>query len=597
MLLRNLFFFFFSIVVLAGCSVKEGEEKTRERPNVIVVITDDQGYGDLGCHGNPYIRTPHLDQFCNEAVSFTNFHVSTTCAPTRGALMTGRHTNRLNVYHTISGRSLLYEDEVILPQILGDNGYVCGMFGKWHLGDNYPFRPADRGFDDVVRHGGGGICQLPDYWGNDYFDDTYWHNGEMQQYEGYCTDVFFNEAIRFIEEHQKEPFFCYLSTNAPHGPLNVPVEYMELYREVKEVPERLKRFYGMITNIDDNFNRLQEHLERLGLTDNTILIFMTDNGTAGGHVVYDAGLRGHKGSEYEGGHRVPFMWRWPGGNIGGGLKVGQLTAHFDLLPTLVDLLDLDFEPAKPLDGVSLEPLLSGQTENWPNRVLYVDTQRRLNLVKYKQYSVMDNNWRLVNGKELYNVSDDLGQTRNLIDTYPEVSARLAEEYELWWQSILEEGVEDRYAYIKAGSPRENPVRICSHDMISPLPGFWHQYGAANASEGSGVWKVEIVEQGEYRISLRRFPRESGMGFNAQFPAAERAPRLHQSMPASNNVGFVTASLSMANFSKIAPIAAEAEEVSFHMKLPEGKFDMVAQLHDREGRCYPSYFVYIEKLDE
>jgi arylsulfatase A-like enzyme len=597
MSLRALNYLIISLSVLSGCSPKKDGDRGLERPNVIIVITDDQGYGDLGCHGNPYIRTPHLDQFSKEAVSFTNFHVSTTCAPTRGALMSGRHTNRLNVYHTISGRSLLYDDEMILPQIFGENGYVSGMFGKWHLGDNYPYRPGDRGFDEVVRHGGGGICQLPDFWGNDYFDDTYWHNGVPQAYEGYCTDVFFREALRFIEENKEEPFFCYLSTNAPHGPLNVPVKYTEMYREVEELPERQKRFYGMISNIDDNFQVLQEHLEKLGLTDNTILIFMTDNGTAAGHVVYDAGLRGNKGSEYEGGHRVPFMWRWPGGNIGGGHKVDQLTAHFDLLPTLVDLLDLDFEPAKALDGTSLVPLLSGQSENWPNRILYVDTQRGLNLVKYKQYSVMDSSWRLVNGNELYHVSEDLGQTRNLFDTYPDIVARLSEAYELWWNSILNEGVEDRYAYIKAGSPEENPVRICSHDMMSPLLGFWHQYGAANASEGSGIWKVEIVESGEYKISLRRFPRESGLGFNARFPAAEKPPQLQQSMPASNNVGFATASLSIADFNKTATIEEHADEVSFEMQLTRGKFDMIAQLHDREGKIYPSYFVYIEKKEK
>ena len=586
----------FPLAIVALFLLVSCQKQVQVKPNVIVVITDDQGYGDLACHGNPYILTPHLDQFCNEAVSFTNFHVSTTCAPTRGALMSGRHTNRLNVYHTIAGRSLLYEDEVILPQILKENGYTCGMFGKWHLGDNFPYRPEDRGFHEVVRHGGGGITQMPDYWGNDYFDDTYWHNGSPQAYEGYCTDVFFEEAMRFIEEQQEEPFFCYLSTNAPHGPLNVPVEYVELYREMDQVPERQKRFYGMITNIDDNFKRLEKHLDELGLKENTLLIFMTDNGTALGHTVYDGGLRGNKGSEYEGGHRVPFMWRWPGGSIGGGRKVGQLTAHFDLLPTLVDLLDLDFEPAKALDGISLEPLLSGRTENWPKRILYVDTQRGLDLVKYKNYSVMDKDWRLVNGDELYNVSEDLGQSRNLIDNYPEEATRLAGDYERWWQSILEEGVDERYAYIKAGYSEENPVRISSHDLRSPFMGFWHQYGAVEATEGSGIWKIEIVEEGDYSICLRRFPRESGWGINAHFPESPKPPELDRSMPASKNVGFIEASLHIANFRKESVFEEDAEEVDFSMHLSKGKYDMEAILKDKVGRKYPAYFVYIEKVN-
>jgi len=568
----------------------------QDQPNIIIVITDDQGYGDLGCHGNPHILTPNLDEFKNEAVSFSNFHVSTTCAPTRGALMTGRHTNRVNVFHTISGRSMLFEDEVILPQVLAQNGYTNGMFGKWHLGDNYPFRPEDRGFNEVVRHGGGGICQLPDYWGNDYFDDTYWHNGRMESYEGYCTDVFFSEALRFIEENKNKPFFCYLSTNAPHGPLNVPEEYIDMYRNNADVPERQKRFYGMISNIDDNFHLLTEKLNELNLTDNTILIFMTDNGTASGHTVFDAGLRGHKGSEYEGGHRVPLMIRWPDGQLGGGKEIDKLVAHYDLLPTFVDLLNLNFTPVKPLDGVSVRPLLEGDGIDWANRILYMDTQRLQNLVKEKNYTVMDKDWRLVNGKELYNVSEDLGQTNNLIDKHPEVAARLAEGYEHWWQSIMSEEPNERYAYIKAGTRYENPVRICSHDMLTArLGSAWHQYGAVNAVRGSGRWKVEIVESGTYLISLRRFPRESGLAINEEFEALDKPQRLERAMPASKNVGFEEAFLYIADFSDRGDIPANAGEVSFEMNLSEGKYDMEAQLIDSLGRVYPSYFVYIQKI--
>jgi len=568
----------------------------REKPNIIIVITDDQGYGDLGCNGNPHILTPNLDAFKNDAINFSNFHVSTTCAPTRGALMTGRHTNRLNVFHTISGRSLLFEDEVILPQVFEQNGYTCGMFGKWHLGDNYPFRPEDRGFHEVVRHGGGGICQLPDYWGNDYFDDTYWHNGEMESYEGYCTDVFFNEALKFIEDHKDKPFFCYLSTNAPHGPLNVPEEYIELYQNNAHVPENQKRFFGMISNIDDNFSLLTQKLDQLNLSDNTILVFMTDNGTASGHTVFNAGLRGYKGSEYEGGHRVPLMIRWPDGQLDGGKEIDQLVAHYDLLPTFVDLMSLSFTPGKSLDGTSIKPLFEGETEDWPNRILYMDTQRLMNLVKGRKYSVMDKDWRLVNGTELYNVNEDLGQTNNIIDKHPEVAARLAEGYESWWQSIMSEEPNERYAYIKAGTPYENPVRICSHDMLTGDPGHaWHQYGAARAVQGSGRWKVEIMESGKYNISLRRFPRESSLAINEEFAAQEKPKRLDQAMPDSRNVGFQEAFLYIADFSKRQKIEEGVEEVSFEMSLPGGKFDMEAQLIDKQGRIYPSYFVYIEKL--
>ena len=567
------------------------------KPNIVIVITDDQGYGDLGSRGNPIIKTPNLDKLHDEAIRLTNFHVSTTCAPSRGALMTGRHTNRLNVFHTISGRSLLFEDELLLPEVLADNGYVNGMFGKWHLGDNYPFRPGDRGFHEVVRHGGGGITQGPDYWGNDYFDDTYWHNGEMKSYEGYCTDVFFDEALRFIETNSDQPFFCYIATNAPHAPYNVPEEYLNIYKDVPDLPERFQRFYGMITNIDDNVKRLESKLSELGLRDNTIFIFMTDNGTAGGNQIFDGGLRGGKGSEYEGGHRVPFFLRWPDGDLGGGKDIDTLLAHYDVLPTFVDLLDLDFTARKPLDGMSFVPLLTQKNPTWPNRILYMDTQRLQNLIKYQKYTVMDQDWRLVNGNELYNVTEDLGQENNVIEQYPEVTQRLAAGYERWWQSFMDEGVSERYAYIKVGTEHENPSRISSHDMLTGKHGHaWHQYGAANASQATGRWKIEFVEDGEYRIFLRRFPRESGLAINAVFPAQDKQLELERTFPASTKDDFTQAYLYVANLSGSQKIGAGQAEVVFQQFIPAGKYDMEAQLIDQDGRVHPAYYVYIEKLD-
>ena len=573
-----------------------GRSDTTDLPNIIIVITDDQGKNDLGCLGNKFIKTPHLDDFYNESVRFTNFHVSTTCAPTRGALMTGRHTNRLNVFHTISGRSLLFEDERLLPQVLAENGYTNGMFGKWHLGDNYPFRPEDRGFHEVVRHGGGGITQGPDYWGNDYFDDTYWHNGQTEKYEGYCTNVFFTEALKFIEDNKDNPFFCYISTNAPHGPLNVPKEYLDMYTDVDDIEDRFKRFYGMITNIDDNFKVLQEKLDELGLTGNTILVFMTDNGTAGGNRVYDAGMRGSKGSEYEGGHRVPFFIRWPEGGLSGGKDINNLVAHYDILPTIVDLLGLDFTPVKPLDGISLKPLLKGKSENWPNRILYMDTQRAQNLVKYRRYSVMDDDWRLVNSTELYNMKNDLAQTDNVIDQYPEVASRLAEGYERWWQSFMDEGVNERYAYIKVGTPYENPSRISAHDMLTGMHGgSWHQYGAANASQAAGRWKIEFVEDGEYNIILRRFPRESGLGINDTFPGQEKTIELDRVMPEGKKSDFEKAFLYVAGIQESADIQQDQDEVTFTAFIPAGRYDLEARLIDKENKMHPAYYLYIEKL--
>lgn len=567
-----------------------------QRPNIVFVMTDDQGKNDLGCEGNPYVQTPHIDAFYKQAVRFTNYHVSTTSAPTRSSIMTGRHTNRLNVYHTISGRSLLYEDEVLLPQILAQNGYVNGMFGKWHLGDNYPFRPEDRGFHEVVRHGGGGIGQGPDYWDNDYFDDTYWHNGKIEPYRGYCTDIFFDNALQFIEDNKDRPFFCYIATNAPHGPLNVPKEYLDQYAKT-DVPDDIKRFYGMITNIDDNFARLEKKLSDLGLLENTILIFTTDNGTAGGNRVYDAGMRGGKGSVYEGGHRVPFYIRWPNGNITGGEDINTLVAHYDLLPTFVDLLGLDFNPVKPLDGVSLKPLLEGNASDWPNRVLYMDTQRELNLIKYKNYTVMDNRWRLVNGKELYDMNNDLAQKHNVIMEHPDVAEKLSLGYESWWNSIMSEGVAERYAYIKVGSDQENPVRISAHDQFNGSLSVWHQTHAITGGRATGLWKVEVLKGGRYKISLCRFPLESGLGINAVFPQAEPCVEIQGTRPASVKSDFMEASLYIGPIRKKLPIEANSSEVIFEGTIPEGKYDMIAELIDQTGKTYPAYYIYIEKLED
>ncbi len=586
----------FAILGLAALLQVCGNEVSQRRPNIVIIITDDQGHGDLASRGNPYVKTPHLDRLYEEAVRFSNYHVSTTCAPSRGALMTGRHPNRINVYHTITGRSLVYGDERMLPQVLAENGYVNGMFGKWHLGDNYPFRPEDRGFHEVVRHGGGGMYQGPDYWGNDYFDDTLWHNGEPEAYEGYCTDVFFEEAMSFIEDNKDNPFFAYISTNAPHAPLNLPEEYFDLYKDHPDLPESAERFYGMITNIDDNVKRLDEKLSELGLRENTIFIFTTDNGSAWGRRVYGGGLREGKGSVYEGGHRVPFFVRWPEGNLIGGRDDDRLVSHYDLLPTFVDLLGLDFTPVKPLDGVSFASLLRDENAQWPNRTLLVDTQRLQNLVKYKNYSVMDERWRLVNGKELYDVTVDLAQTKNLIEDYPEVAGRLAEGYDRIWQSIIDEGADERFAYIKVGSSYENPSRINAHDMLTGKHGgAWHQHGPVVASQVTGRWKIEFVDDGRYRVSLRRYPRESGLAINATFPAQEKQVELERVMPASVKGDFEEAYLYVAGLSGKKKIKQGQEEVNFEGFVPAGKYDMEAQLIDADGRVYPSYYVYIEKL--
>ncbi|HID07217.1 MAG TPA: N-acetylgalactosamine 6-sulfate sulfatase, partial [Armatimonadetes bacterium] len=391
------------------------------------MITDDQGYGDLGCHGNPVIQTPNLDWLHAHSTRLTNFHVDPLCSPTRAALMTGRYSCRVGVWATILGRSLLRREEATMADIFAANGYRTGIFGKWHLGDNYPFRPQDRGFQEVLVHGGGGIGQTPDFWGNDYFDDTYWHNGRPEAFKGYCTDVFFDAALKFIEANRDHPFFAYIATNAPHSPFHVPEKYAEPYLKMG-VPQHRARFYGMITNIDENVGRLLTRLRECGLEGDTIVIFTTDNGTSAGYDPrtgdgYNAGMRGIKGSAYDGGHRTPCFIRWAG-ELQEGRDISSLTAHFDLLPTLIELCGLENPERIQFDGISLVPLLTGAVRDLPDRTIIVHTQQIDHPQKWRTCAVMTNRWRLVNGGELYDMTIDPGQEKNVANQYQDVVKEL-----------------------------------------------------------------------------------------------------------------------------------------------------------------------------
>ena len=498
-------------------------------PNVILVITDDQGYGDVGAHGNKMIETPNLDKLHKQSVRLTDFHVDPTCSPTRSALMTGRYSTRTGVWHTIQGRSLMSTNELTVAEVFQQAGYRTGMFGKWHLGDNYPCRPQDQGFDDTFYNGGGGVTQTPDYFDNDYFDDTYFRNGVPEKATGYCTDVWFDNAMQFIEKQKDRPFFCYLTTNAPHGPFLVAEEYSKPYEE-KGVPATMAKFYGMITNIDDNMGRLMKKLQILKLADNTILIFMTDNGTAAGVVRnrrgknkknrpklkwlgFNDGMRGQKGSPYDGGHRVPFFIRWPNGGIGGGRDVEQLTAHIDVLPTLADLCGLKDPKATERDGISLKPLLQANGLKLAERTLFVHSQRIEFPVKWRQSAVMTERWRLVNGSQLFDIQSDHGQKKDVAGQHPEAVAKLRQAYDGWWKSLSP--VFGEYVRIRFGNDAENPVRLTCHDWHTndkPVP--WNHGHIRRGLVANGFWAIDVVKSGKYEITLRRWPEYIGKPIEA-----------------------------------------------------------------------------------
>ncbi len=482
---------------------------THENPNIVLIITDDQGYGDLGCTGNPIIQTPNIDNFYADSVHLTNFHVAPTCAPTRSTIFTGHYANSTGVWHTVGGRSLLRDDEVTLADVLQNRGYRTGIFGKWHLGDNYPYRPQDRGFDEVIVHGGGGISQTPDYWGNDYFDDTYFVNGVPKKFDGYCTDVWFREGMQFIERNQDQPFFCCITPNAPHSPFNVEPRYSEPYQG--QLSEDRANFYGMISNIDENFGKLRQKLQELNLADDTILIFMTDNGTSAGvntdenqFVVdgYNAGLRGMKNSQYDGGHRVPFFISWTGAKIRGGRDVEQLTASIDMMPTLLDLCSIDGESFS-FHGTSLKPLVMNDAKDWQDRIIVTDSQRLTNPIKWRKSAVMTNRWRLVDRYELYDMDVDREQHSNIADQYPNVIAELRAGYENWWEIVSEQF--DRDIPIAIGADDEPEVHLTCHDWRneeSDSP--WNQQFIRQGYIANGYWELDVKRTGRYTIELRRW---------------------------------------------------------------------------------------------
>ncbi|MEX2119071.1 MAG: arylsulfatase [Pirellulales bacterium] len=497
------------------------ETADAERPNVLVIITDDQGYGDAGFHGNAVIRTPHLDKLAAESVELTRFYVSPVCAPTRASLMTGRYNYRTGAVDTYIGRAMMHPDEVTLAEMLTGKGYRTGIFGKWHLGDNYPLRPMDQGFQESLVHKGGGIGQPSDLpGGSSYFDPVLLHNGKVAQAEGYCSDVFTDAAMAFIEHQRDKPFFAYLAFNAPHDPLEVPDEYERVYRQMQlareqfpetgqPLPEKINwaavaKVYGMVTNIDDNLGRLLAKIDELDLSRRTIVVFLTDNGPA--QARFNGGLRGTKGTVYEGGVRVPCLVRWPG-RLEAGRKVDEPAAHIDLVPTLLEACGLGAPEASRLDGRSAWKLLTGEQSEWPERTLFFQWHRGDEPELFRAFAARGPRWKLVQAAgvppggfapkfELFDLLADPYETTDLAAEKPEIAEQLRGEYEAWFRDVgATRGYEPPRIHL--GSRHENPTLLTRQDWRGPRAGW--------APGSLGHWEVEVVEAGDYRVKLEFAP--------------------------------------------------------------------------------------------
>ncbi len=581
------------------------------RPNVIVLLTDDQGYGDLSCHGNPVVETPHLDRLHDESVRFANFHVDSYCTPTRAALMTGRYAHRVGGWGTVCGRNMLRDDEVTMADVFRHNSYRTGHFGKWHLGTNYPYRPIDRGFDEWLGHGDGGTGCATDYWSNDRVNDHCLHNGrwEDRPRAGYECDVFFNAAMQFIRENKHQPFFTYLALYNPHSPCSIPDRKWAGPYRGKQVPGD---FYATIVHIDESLGRFRAFLNDEGLADNTLLVFLTDNGTAEGEKVFNAGLRGKKGSPYDGGHRVPCFLHWPAGGFDKPVTVDRLTAHLDLLPTLVDLCSLKLPRPISFDGVSLKLLLADPRAPWPDRTLVLGTPQNQVAANPSpprygvNCSVMTDRWRLVNDRELYDMTSDPGQHRDLAAERPQVVGKLRAAYERYWKSVSahDEGWRGRPII---GTVQAAEIELCAEDWY-PTQGScpWNQAAVAGGASAFGHWPVRIAEAGVYRVEVRRWPREAEATL-ADIPAGQKTVDAHlRDQPVTGLLyGGVPKALPVARVRlklgmSIQEVAVDRGDKAtvFTVKADAGPTDIEATLLDLNGKPLCSaFYITIRKSEE
>ena len=539
-------------------------------PNIIFIITDDQGYGDIGCHGNPWLETPQLDQMARQSVQLDNHHHDPLCSPSRAALLTGQYAARNGVWHVIQGRHLLHPRALTIADHFAANGYRCGMFGKWHLGDNYPFAPQYRGFHEVLCHRGGGVGELPDYWGNNYIDDTYFRNGEPEVCQGYCTDVFFEAARDFIAAKADSPFFVYLATNAMHAPFIAPEACAAPYKSLG-LPEDRANFYGMIANFDENLGKLFADLRRLELDENTIVIFTSDHGTAAGFdpgtgAGYNAGMRGKKGSVYEGGHRVSFFLRWLG-KLPGGRKISQLTAHIDILPSLLELCDIAPAGNVAFDGASLAGLLRGEEADLPEREIIIQLQPDAPR-KWHHTALLKGRWRLINENELYDIESDPAQEIDIAKDNEELVAELRSKYDIFW-SGMQAAFGERIA-IPVGAEHANPVALSArdwHPTAGQMP--WRQSWIDQPGyDANGYWLLDVRRTGLYEIQLRSAPLEADLPMRAE-----------------------RALLTIGDVELTQRLEPDAKQAIFQLELSAGETRLAtALINDSGGRERGAYYV-------
>jgi len=584
-------------------------------PNVIIILTDDQGYGDFSINGNPVIKTPNIDKLGLEAIRFTDFHVAPMCTPTRSQLMTGMDAMRNGAANVSSGRSLMDPSLKTMADVFKDAGYSTGIFGKWHLGDNYPFRPEDRGFDEAIWFPSSHLNSVADYWDNDYFDDFYNHNGRKERFNGYCTDVFFNEAISWMKKKAdgSEPFFTYLPLNAAHWPPYVPDKYrgparnaLEANTEVlnrlskarmnpyygDDIREALVTFLAMGLNIDENVGKLMRFLEYEGLLDNTIVVFFTDNGSSFGRHYYNAGMKGGKQELFEGGHRVPLFIRGPESIIGEKTVIDELCHVQDLLPTLASAIGVKNLPHR-VDGVDLIPLMKKEINQLEDRMLVVNFSRIPQKVFFPEQDNSDNvavpkkemsavlwkNWRYLNDEALYDISKDPHQDKDIAAEHPDVVAAMKNHLNSWWDDVKDDA--EKIHRIVIGSPEENPMMLSACDWYNIFVDMQKQ--VRTGVKKSGYWHVRVEQSGTYDFELRRWPVESGYGLSDSIP---------DSFP------IASAEIMVGDKKQRLYVSRNDKSARFTFELDAGETSILTNFYDENGeRIAGAYYLYVNRRNQ
>ena len=599
----HLFAFLVALTILPECVRAQLSRTTdRARPNVILIMTDDQGYGELSCHGNPLLKTPNLDKLHARSHRLTDYHVSPMCTPTRGQLMTGMDAARNGAVNVSSGRTLLRQQYPTMGNVFAQNGYRTGLFGKWHLGDNYPYRPEDRGFSETLWFPSSHIGSVPDFWGNDYFDDTYLHNGNRQVYKGYCTDAFFKGAMAWMKTtaDQKQPFFAYLPLNAPHSPLHAPDEDLEAMqavfdtsRLVATLPADLKKplmtYLAMIRNIDTNVGRLLAFLETSGLLNNTILIFTTDNGSTYGNQYYPAGMRGKKTELWEGGHRVPFFISWPRGLGNQPADIGGLSQAQDVLPTLMALCGLQSQKASTrFDGMSLAASLQKKATLPAERMLFINYSRMpftdyptpasLSIMHKAGAGVLWKRWRLLEDNQLYDLKTDPMQEKNVIAQHPDVAARMRQGLNQWWNGV--KATANEAQTIPIGNAKANPLLLTACEWMDVFVD--QQSQVVSGVHKNSYWNISVDEPGEYTFELRRWPREIDRPLTAGGEPGRALP-------------IAKSRIYVGNVEQKMEVPPGSKSATFTVSLPAGPTFLHTWFYDqRDDPICGAYYVYVTK---